>query len=155
MDLKWLTIFNYSRTIFPLLDERKSKYKSDLVLVQTIGTKASKEKKKPIRALAILDKEMFVVSYQSSEVEVYDSTKFSFSRQWTVTGLIDPLDIGSCSRNKCLYIFDCKGHLGQSSEILRVDQHGKLIKNWSTPGSYGGSLSVTNESNVILTVINK
>ena len=91
---------------------------------------------------------------KSSEVEVYDSMKFSFSRQWNLRELIYPRDIASCNRNKCLYIFDYKDS-SQSKEILRVDPNGKLIKKWSTGDDWGYGLSVTDESNVILTVHNK
>ena len=37
---------------------------------------------------------------------------------------------------------------------MRIDPNGKLIKNWSTGDDYG-RLSVTDESNVILTVFVK
>ena len=103
-----------------------------------------------IRGLTILDKELFLVNYKSSEFEVYDSIKLSLSRQWNLKTLLVPEDIVSCDRNKCLYISDVKGG-HQSSEILRVDKNGKLIKKWSTKGGYG-QLSVTHESNVILAV---
>ena len=96
-----------------------------------------------------MDKELFVVSEKSSEVEVYDSMKFSFSRQWNMRELISPRNIASCNINKCLYIFDCKD---QSKEILRVDPNGKLINKWSTGNDWGLGLSVTDQSNIILTV---
>ena len=76
------------------------------MLVQTIKTKAAEEGEKPIKGLTILAKELFVVSKSSSDVEVYDTIKFSFNRRWNLKELIDPWDIGSCNRNKCLYIFD-------------------------------------------------
>ena len=101
--------------------------------------------------MTILDTELFVLNAKSSEVEVYDSIKFNFSRRWSLRELIQPQDIGSCSRNQCLYIIDSKDK-SQSKEILRVDPHGKLIKNWSTGDVYGKSLSVTDESNVILAI---
>ena len=93
--------------LFP--DKLRSEYKLDAILVQTIRTKAAEEKKKSIHGLTILDKELFVVSEKSSEVEVYDSMTLSFSRRWNLKELIQPQDIGSCNRNKCLYIFDYKG----------------------------------------------
>ena len=102
----------------------------------------------------ILDKELFVVSDESSKVQVYDSMKFSFSRRWKLKEFIDPTDIVSCNRNKCLYVFDYKGD-HQSKEILRVDPNGKLIKKWSTGDDDGFRLSVTHEWNVVLTVENK
>ena len=69
--------------------------------------------------------------------------------------LIDPRDIGSCNRNKCLYIFDFKVSLSQSKEILRVDPTGSVIRKWSTGKSYGFGLSVTYDSSVLLTVYNE
>ena len=88
----------------------------------------------------------------SSEVEVYDSVKLSFTRRLNLTNMVRPQDIGSCNINKCLYIFDYRGHLDESNEIMRVDSNGNLIKNWSTGDDTGNSLSVTEDSNVILTV---
>ena len=95
------------------------------------------------------------MSEKSSEIEVYDSMKLSFSRQWSLKELIQPQDIASCGRNKCLYIFDYKSFFSWSNGILRVDPNGILIKKWSTGNKFGYSLSVTNESNVILPVYNK
>ena len=102
--------------------------------------------------MAILDTELFVLQEESSEVQVYCLLTFSFSRRWNLGELIKPQDIVSCNRNKCLYIFDYKGYISWSNEILRVDAHGKLIKKWSVGSNFGYSLSVTSESNVILPV---
>src|SRR5688572_16247516 len=129
-------------------------YALDPVLVQTIRTKSAEEEKKPISGLTILDQELFVVSRVSSEVEVYDRIKLSFSRQWKLRELVDAWDIGSCNNNKCLFIFNFKGPC-QSKEILRVDQNGKVIRKWSTEDDPGLALSVTYESNIILTVLFK
>ena len=109
------------------------------------------EENKEIRGLAILDKELFVVSEDTSEVEVYDLLKLSFNRQWTLKELSGPQDIRSCKINKCLYIPDSKG-TGRSNQILRVSPSGKLIKKWSTGDDTGFGMSVTDESNVVLTV---
>jgi len=122
-----------------------------LVLAQTIRTKAEEEMKKTISGLSILETTLFVVSEDSSEVEVYDLKTLSFSRRWNLMKLLDPVDISSCDINKCLYISDSKGSDDQMSQILRVDANGNLIQNWSTGDDYG-CLSVTDELNVILTV---
>lgn len=97
--------------------------------------------------MAILDKEVFAVSKDSSEVEVYDLDliKFNFSRQWSLDELIDPRDIESCNLDKCLYI-------SNSNEILRVAPNGKLIKKWSTGDDIGFGLSITDEPIVISAV---
>src|SRR5688572_6849362 len=144
--------FNTVNNIFLFSDELR--YKSDPILIETIRTNANKKKMKGISGLTILDKELFVVSEKSSEVEVYDSMKFSFSRQWNLMELISPRDIASCNRNKCLYIFD-HTDFKQSKEILRVDPNETLIKKWSTGDDWGYALSVTDESNVILSVYEK
>jgi hypothetical protein len=124
-----------------------------LGLIATIRSKEAEAMKKPICGLAILDNELFVVHEKSSEVEVYDSIKFSFSHQWTLKELIDPLDMVSCHINKCLYISDRKSS-GVSTEIFRVDPNGKLIKKWSTKIDCG-RLSVTFDLNVILVALNQ
>ena len=126
-----------------------TEYKSDPVFVQTIRTNETK-----INGLAILNRELFVVNGESSEVDIYDAMKFSFSRRWILKELIDPMDIISCNRNNCLYIFDYKGD-DQSKEILRVDLSGKLMKKWSTGNNYGRLSAVTNEPSIILAVFNK
>src|SRR6218665_1407872 len=84
-------------------------YKSELELVGTIKTKPAKEANKSIFGFTLLDKELFVVSERSSEVEVFDSTDYSFRRSMNFKELIDPWNITSCKTNKCLYIFDFKG----------------------------------------------
>lgn len=95
---------------------------------------------------------MFVASESSPAVEVYNSLSFSFSRQWNLKDRFfqSTIDMGSCSRNKCLFFF-----VMEPSEILKVDPNGKLINKWSTEGDFGGGLSVTDESNVIITLLNK
>ncbi len=101
--------------------------------------------------MTILDKELFVVSQLSSEVEVYDMIKLIFTRRWNLEEQTDPQDIASCDRNKCLYILQKSDAFLDSMEILRVDRNGHSIKSWSTPNS-SGPLSVTDDSNVLLTV---
>lgn len=123
--------------------------------MQTIKTKAAEEGKKGINGLTILDKELYVVTDKSSEIEVYDSVNLrSCSRRLILKQLVRSFDLASCNRNKCLYIFDFKSS-GQPKEILRVDPKGTLLKNWSTGDDYGWGLSVTVEANVLSTVYNK
>ena len=132
------------------------RYKSELVLVQTIRTKASEQGKRPIRGLTILNQELFVATEFSSEVEVFDTIahKLSFIPRWNLRELVDAANIGSCHRNKCLYIFDNKKSVGQSKEILRVNPAGLLVKKWST-GTDRGRLSVTDKLNIIVIIPDK
>src|SRR6218665_1110321 len=119
---------------------------SDPVLLHSIETK---ETYKSITGLAILDNELFVVTERSSDIEVYDSIELSFNRRMHLKELISPVNIASCNKSKCLYILDGKDFL-KSDEILRVDSNAKLIKNWSTGSCHRYALSITDESNVIV-----
>lgn len=139
------------------------RYISDPILVHTIRPSANSGKQlipwfgvesKDIRGLTILDKELFIVSEKNSDVEVYNSIKFSICRVWNLKELIDPRDIVSCDKNKCLYILDCES-FGNSRKILMVDPSGKLLTKWSTGVDDGIGLSVTVEANVILTAFDR
>src|SRR6218665_2969873 len=145
-----MKFYKHCKQMFLFSDELPEKYQSDLVSYMRITTKVAEQGMKMICGLTILDKELFVLSKRCSEIEVYDLVKLSFSHQLKLNELIRPLDISSCSRSKCLYIFNGKS-IGQSNEILRAEPSGNLIRNWST-GADHGSLSVTVESNVILAV---
>jgi len=127
----------------------KSKYNSTPVLFHSIEGIAAKETNKSITGLTIFDNELFVVTRESSDIEVYDSIELSFSRQMNLKELIDPVDITSCNRNKCLYILNVKDFY-KSDEILRVDSNAKLINNWSIENYFGYSVSITDEANVIV-----
>ena len=73
-------------------------YKSELKLVETIKTKPAKEANKSIFGFTLLDKELFVISERSSEVEVFDSIDYSFRRPLNLKDLIDPRNIASCKK---------------------------------------------------------
>lgn len=100
--------------------------------------------------MAFLEDELFVVSRESSEVEVFDCRRFIFSCELDLDCLLNPEDIGSCSNRKCLYIMDRKRDRSRS-QILRVDTDGNLIKRWSTGGQWG-RISVTPDSNILLCI---
>src|SRR6218665_2637860 len=134
-----------------ILFSAKLKYNSDPVLIHSIKTKAAEETRKSITGLAILDNELFIIIRCSADIEVYDSIELSFSRRMHLKELICPLDMASCDISKCLYILDVKD-LFEKREILRVDANAKLIKNWSIESFYGNAVSITDESNVIVSV---
>lgn len=119
-----------------------------------ITTKTTVKEMRPISGLAIIDKELFIASRKSLEVEVYDSTTFKYSRGWALVGLVDAEDLASCIRNKSLYFSDRKTKEGDTKEIIRVDPNGNMMSKWET-GKSSGRLSVTDEGNVILTVVSE
>src|SRR6218665_1837302 len=140
--------------MFLFSDELPEKYKTEPTLIQRITPEFAGKRYKQIRGLTILNEELFVVSKWNSEVEVYNSITFCFSRQWNLKEIDRPQDIVSCNRNQCLYI---NGYIevGQPNKILKIDPNGTLIGNWSTGDEFGLGLSVTKESNVLLTVYNR
>lgn len=111
---------------------------------------------KPILGLTILDKELFVASDDSSDIEVYNyySTRLAFSHRFKLQDLVRAWSMASCPTNKCLYIMDLKDD-DHANEILKVGVDGNLLKSWSAEADWGFGLSVTDESNIILTVYEK
>ena len=126
---------------------------ADPKLLLTITGKTEEKSNEGIYALAVLANEIFIIARMSSEVEVYNRTDLQFQRNVSVDNLQEPRDIASCYRNNCLYIID-GNPIDQPMEILKVDKDGNILKKiWQ--GNDWGRLSVTSESNLILTVLDK
>lgn len=132
-----------------ILDNPSAKYEYYPAFVRAIRIAAANGKGSVITGLTILAEELFIVSQLSSVVEVYHSKEFTFRRRWKI-GVADPGGIESCKINQCLYIVGWKIS-GRIRTILRVDQQGKLITEWHVTDNWS-NLSVTDDSNVILTV---
>src|SRR6218665_3349002 len=124
-----------------------------------------------VTGLTIMCKELFITTQKSMNLEVYDSTTYSFKRLLRVPKLNDPWDMCSCLQRCCLYIangqisnehlrFNIHVHsrifideniTSNNGKILRVDKAGNLQHSWKIGDDYG-TLSITLEGNVILTV---
>lgn len=128
-------------------------YNMNATLIRTIRTKAADNENKGIVGLTVLTGELFVVSRMSSEIEVYDSTSFNFKRRMLLPDLKNPEDMVSCARNNSLYISDWK-YFDQAKEIMQITPDGRLVKKWTTDDN-GGSLSVSEDSYVTLTIRNR
>lgn len=109
-------------------------------------------KDKPIWGVAILDRELFVLTQTTSKIDVYNTKTFVFKRR-ILTTLVNPRDIVSCSRNRCLYVIDWKEKFTQK-EIARLDPSGVVIREWVT-GEDKGLLSISSDAKIILTVTKK
>lgn len=120
------------------------------ILVKTIKTRIAEEKNSYIRAVSIFKEEVFVVTDNSSEVEVYDVISLDLSRRFTIDSLINPLDIKPCHVNNCLYIFDCE-YTGQPGKMLKIDCEGRVLANWPMEDS-GARLSVASNGNIIVSL---
>lgn len=98
--------------------------------------------------MAILENELFVVSNENVTV-IYDLPTLSFRRRWKVPreGTYD--DFKQCNVNKWLFMM--KVDSKTNNEIIRVDPNGNELSAWSVDKARG-QLSVTSESNILLTV---
>jgi hypothetical protein len=97
-----------------------------------------------------LDNELFVVRYNSQQVQVYDVTTFTLSRSLQVPGLRSSWDaLAVCGSNKCLYVSD-----SNNSCVHRVELTGSIATmKWSVAANPAG-LFVTNSHNVLVTCHN-
>lgn len=112
-----------------------------------IKTKASENKKAAVTGIAILGNNLFVVSMNSSDVEVFDAETFNFERFIPTKEITDPLDIASSKEILCLYIIN-RVNEQSKSEILKVSIAGGKGKLWETEND-NGRLS-TYESNLVV-----
>lgn len=108
---------------------------------------------KAITGLTIICNILYVTRKLSRIIIGYDLTTFVAKLEFPVTGLSNPSDVKGRGHND-LCIFDMKSH-DERKEIIIFDLSSKAIpRRWSTGDDYG-SISVTDEGNVILTVRKK
>lgn len=112
-----------------------------------------------LTGLTVVNNTLYVTMEYSEVIESYELCvsdtlpKIGSRAKFSVAGLLNPRDIKGTKRD-CLYIFDKKFY-AQPAEIFIFDLNLKAIqKRWSTGDNYG-SLSITDEGNVILTVENR
>jgi len=98
-------------------------------------------------AVATLGNEMFVVSYSSPDIQVYDARTFALQCHIPVPGLGSYCDsLTACIHNSCLYASDT-----HNDTIHRVDLSGsKAVTKWSVARDPRG-LSVNKAHNVVVT----
>jgi len=94
--------------------------------------------------VTVLGSEVFVVQ-NTSQVDVYNSTSLTSTRNFMITGSKQLRGIVSCSHNNCLYVSD----IGKKI-IYRYDVSNDVTTCWSVSGKCCG-LSVTNCYNVLAT----
>lgn len=108
-------------------------FDGDIKFAKTVyRTKAAKKGHNAIFGLTVLGQHLFVINKHSPDVEVYDCQSLNFNHQFHLKGLYDPVDIKSCSKRNCIFIFDWKDE--ESGEIVSVASDGKLINKWKTDG---------------------
>ena len=60
----------------------------------------------PVRGITQLDTELFVCTWRSERVAVYDLNTYTVTRHVTVSGMKEPCSLAACKQNNCLYIGD-------------------------------------------------
>lgn len=113
-----------------------------------IAPRTKVNKNQAIHGLSVIDDEVFIVTRDGSVIEVFDLNTFDFKRAFSVTGLVNPSDMVSCPKRKCLYICDWKKS-ADDTEIVCADKHGTVETRWISENEKG-RLSITKESHVIV-----
>jgi len=100
-----------------------------------------------VTAVASLDDDVFVVRYNSQQVDIYDTVNFTIQRHITVPGLgTRTWGIIACARNICLYLSDWGNDI-----VHRVELSGSnAVKMWSVASGPRG-LSVNIALNLVVT----
>jgi len=99
-----------------------------------------------VTAVTSLDDDVFILRFDSQQVEVYDAATFTLQRHISVDGL-GPYTPGmtACDRNKCLYLTN---HFNNS--VHRVELSGSnAVKKWSVADGPRG-LSVNIAHNLVV-----
>ena len=99
-----------------------------------------------VLAVTSLGDDVFVVRYNSQQVEVYDAETFTLQRHITVPGLgLWPRGLAACAVNHCMYASD-----DDNDSIHRVELSGSnAVKKWSVARRPTG-LSVNNARNLVV-----
>ena len=101
----------------------------------------------PVTGVTSLGDDVFVVRFDSPQVEVYDAVTFTLQRRLPVPGRGGPCGLAACASNKCLYASDYHNDL-----IHRVELTGSnAVTRWSV-GSGPVGLTVNSDKNVLVVI---
>jgi len=104
----------------------------------------------PVTGVTSLGDDVFIVRFDSEQVEVYNAVTFTLQRRLPVTGLglgRSLCGLAACASNKCLYASDFR-----NDRVHRVDLSGSnAVTQWSV-GSAPVSLTVSSDKNVLVVI---
>jgi len=102
----------------------------------------------PVTGVTSLGDDVFVVRFQSPQVDVYDAVTFTLQRRLLVTGLgLHSYGLAACATNKCLYASDY-----DNDRVHRVELLGSnAVTQWSV-GSGPAGLTVNSDKNVLVVI---
>ena len=99
-----------------------------------------------VNAVTSLDNDVFVVRYNTHQVEVYDAKTFTLHSHITIPG-VKPWSYGiaACARNNCIYLSNAV-----NNRVHRIAlSDGNAVKKWSVANGLRG-LSVNKECNLVV-----
>jgi hypothetical protein len=99
----------------------------------------------PVRGVATVGSELFVVRYESRVIQVYSTSDFAELRQIKVSDMEHPNSLAACQHHNCLYISDYV-----LEHIHRVDLSNSSVTKWRVV-DWPGGLSVTTNHHLLVT----
>ena len=104
----------------------------------------------PVTGVTSLGNDVFVVRFNSPQVEVYGAETFTLQRRLPVTGLGESYGLAACASNQCLYASDYDNDC-----VHRVELTGSnAVTRWSV-GSGPVGLTVNSDKNVLVVIQGK
>jgi len=100
---------------------------------------------KAVNAVTSLGDDVFVMRFDSRQVEVYDARTFTLQRQLTVHRFYSLTGLAACAHHQCLYVSDYNQDIVQRAEL----SGSQAVKQWSVASGPRG-LSVNKAHNVVM-----
>ena len=98
-----------------------------------------------VTGVASLGDDVFIVRYNSQQVEVYDAMTFTLQRRLSVPGLGRSFGLAACTTNRCLYASDFNNDV-----VHRMELSGRnAVTKWSV-GREPAGLTVNSAKNVVV-----
>ena len=98
-----------------------------------------------VTGVASLGDDVFIVRYNSQQVEVYDAMTFTLQRRLSVPGLGRSFGLAACTTNRCLYASDFNNDV-----VHRMELSGRnAVTKWSV-GREPAGLTVNSAKNVLV-----
>jgi len=104
-----------------------------------------------VSGVTSLGDDVFVVRYDSEEIDVYDAVTFALQHHLSIPGFLGwSLGLAACASNKCLYASEYRDDL-----VLRVELTGRnAVTSWPV-GPNPGGLTVNSAKNVVVAIQNE
>jgi len=101
----------------------------------------------PVHGVTSVGDDVFVLRFNSQQVEVYDAVTFTLQSRLSVPGLGYSYGLAACASNRCLYASDC-----DHARVHRVELSGSnAVTKWSV-GRIPVGLTVNSAKNVLVVI---